>query len=142
MRHFQVPQTITIHAPPDIEPLQPCLKCGFQMPLPREEKLTFRKFATICWLNDRRAVAGGFTKQVRWASVIQAFTEALPGAWISLEDEDYATLKAIVEAPEQFLPPLQAAQCLPFSQAVLGAIDKLPATQAANGKDKRAREHA
>ena len=72
---------------------------------PTGESQSFTDLAFVLWLNDVRA---GETplRLVRWAKVVDAFRATKPGGVIALEDEDFATLKAIVEKPAQAFPPL------------------------------------
>ena len=114
MRYIRVPPTITV-TPPAL---------GKDVPAP--EVVSFAHFAMVCWLDDDRAIAGGFVKQVRWSRVIESVQAAAPGSTLALEDEDYAALKVIVEAPARRLLPSAMVQLLPFSYAVLEAPDKQP----------------
>lgn len=120
MRHITVPSPITVSVP-------------FAEGGPPPETITFQRFATLSWLNDDRAIAGGFAKQVRWAKVVDAFQQSETGATISLEDEDYNTLRTIVDAPSARLAPVIAIQLLAYSQAVIDATDKLPTAVVQNG---------
>ena len=47
--------------------------------------------------------------------------------WISLDDEDYEALKTVVETPSRSLTAALMIACMPFSEAVLSAVDELPA---------------
>jgi hypothetical protein len=114
MRYLTIPATITVTAPPELGPAPP-------------EALPFIKFALLCWLDDPRAIEGAFSRQVRWSKVIDAFRAAQPGSVLALEDEDYATLRPIVESPQRRLPPTIATQVLAYSRAVLDAADTAPA---------------
>ena len=107
MRYITVPAPIEVKPPPETQG-QP-------------EALTFRRYAFTVWLNDDRAIAGPFTRQVRWADVIRKFETTEHPDVIALEDEDYATLKGIVEQPGLRMPPTVSAQLLGFSRAVLEA---------------------
>jgi hypothetical protein len=115
MHYIHVPEVIYVRPPPQLAPNA------------EPEPLPFYKFALTVWLNDPRAIEGGFAKQVRWAKVLEKFAEALPGGHIALEDEDYNTLRPIVERPGGTLQPTIAVQLLPYSQAVLDATTEPPA---------------
>jgi|SRR5580693_879647 hypothetical protein len=132
MKSFQVPFDMAI-APRKAElELDPAAK---------GERCSFRKFATFIWLDDPRAYTEGegplakivFSKQVRWAKVCEKFESALPSEWITLDDQDFETLKKIVESPSrQFQTATGPAvhlhlACVPFSEAVLGAVEQIPA---------------
>lgn len=93
------------------------------------ERLSFSKFAFMIWLDDERAVNGGFIKQVRWADVVKKFEKAAHPCVIVLEDEDYGTLRSIVEKPARFLPGTALIQCIPFSQAVMDAATTEPVSK-------------
>ena len=127
MKHFQVPQD----AP--VKPLKAILQ---DQPSARGELWSFLKFATLIWLEDTRgytvvgpdgAKAFSIVKQRRWIKVIDKFEAARAGDWISLDDEDYAVLKPIVESPGRAFPAAVMIACMPFSEAVLSAVDELPA---------------
>lgn len=116
MRFITVPFAITIQPTPEAE------LAGF-----KAETFTWSKYARMCWLNDNRAIKDGFSKQIRWAAVVQKVNETKPGDLLELEDEDYNTLRSIVERPEMWLPPLASMQLISFSQAVLDAVPTKPA---------------
>jgi hypothetical protein len=125
MKHFQVPSEITI---------KPWIAQVIEQPNVKPEKMSFLKFATFIWLEDSRPYASddgrGFSvvKQRRWIKVIDKFEAAKPGDWISLDDQDYVALKAVVEAPNRLFPSTATMMsCLPFSEVVLTAVDELPA---------------
>lgn len=87
---------------------------------------TFAEFANVTWLEDSRAIKVGanasLLKMRRWLGVVAKFAGAVPGDEIQLEDQDYASLKEIVESPERWYQPVTAALLLlPFSDAVLDA---------------------
>ena len=119
-KSFQVPESVLV---------QPWA-AAFDPPAPL--RLTFLVFATTVWLDDAQACLdpqGKFSlvKQRRWFDVITQFETTKPGDWITLEDQDYATLRRIVEAPQKGFPSLRTMQAgLPFSDVVLGAVDKVP----------------
>jgi hypothetical protein len=111
-------------------------------PEAKPEPLSFRKFSTFIWLDDARAITDDAGKQSvvklrRWLAVVAKFERAKPGDWITLEDEDYATLKKIVEAPIRSFQGTSAAMaCLPYTDLVLSAVDKIPLTLLQlNGKE-------
>lgn len=114
MKTICVPQPITVSAPPEL---------GSSAP---PEEISFLKFALLSWLDDPRAIADGFAKTVRWAEVLRTFRSATDT--IELDDEDYATLRRIVESPAGRLPPTIAIQLIPFSEAVLCAKSRLKDT--------------
>ena len=125
MKHFQVPQDV------QVRPLKVMAQDGA-----KGEQWSFLKFATFVWLEDTRGYtvigpdgAKGFSivKQRRWIKVIDKFEAARAGDWISLDDEDYAALKPIVESPGRACPAATMIACMPFSEAVLSAVDELPA---------------
>ncbi len=122
MRYFQVPANIEVRAPK-----ADLARAG--------ETITFFKYALGCWLDDTRAIAGGFSKQVRWAAVIEKFSHAEVGDWIELEDEDYATLRTIVEQPTTGWPPSVMVQLIPFSRVVLNAVGVKPSASAESPGD-------
>ena len=117
MRYIQVHEPIVLRPNAEQLALDPTAK---------PESISFRKYAFGVWLNDDRAIAGGFIKQVRWAKVIDAFEVCETGKPLPLEDEDWQTLKAIVESPTMRMPPMVTVQLMAFSRAVLDAPDKLP----------------
>ena len=111
-KSFQVPEAIVIKARFSTE--QPITK-------------SFLEFATFVWLDDPAAYAGGMVAQHRWAAVIAKFEAAKVGDWITLEDQDYVSLKKVVEAPtRKFADSRITMGCIPFSDVVLGAVDKVP----------------
>jgi hypothetical protein len=126
MRYIRVPEAMLVKPPTDAIGLAADAK---------PEAMSFRKFAMSIWLDDDRAIDGGFVKQVRWAKVLDAFAAAVPGEYLHLEDEDYTTLLTIVKTPQRRLPPSISVQLLSFSQVVLDALDKLPAAVATNGAE-------
>ena len=109
MKTITVPDDVSVTPPP-------------YMPEAKPEVLSFEKYAHQVWLNDSRAIEGPFTKQCRWARVIEKFANVKSGAKIELEDEDYATLRSIVENPKLgYASALIAVQLIAFPQAVLDA---------------------
>jgi hypothetical protein len=117
MRYITVPDDIAVKPPVEVIAPQP------------PEVISFRKYAFTVWLDDRRAIDGGFSKQVRWAKVLDIFEAASPGVVLVLEDEDWGTLKGIVDKPERgFSSAMVAVQLLAFPRAVLEAPDKPAAT--------------
>lgn len=131
MKHFQVPASAAELVPP---------KAVLEKdPAAKVATFSFREFSTFIWLEDPRAYTSehdgkqSVVKLRRWQKVIDAFEAAEPGDWISLEDEDYATLKTIVEAPQrqfQVGHTRIALACMPFVDAVLGAKNEKPAVVA------------
>jgi hypothetical protein len=127
MRHFQVPQDVTV---------RPLKAIQIDQPAARGEMWSFLKFATLIWLEDTRAymVAApdgtktfSIVKQRRWIKVIDKFEAAKPGDWMSLDDEDYVALRAVVETPGRSFPAAVMIACMPFSEVVLEAVSELPA---------------
>lgn len=85
------------------------------------ETITFQAWAFGRWMNDQ-AAADSIVKLCRWIKVVDKFKAAAkPGDTIELEDEDYATLLPIVERAATAVPPMVAAQLLPFHDAVINA---------------------
>jgi hypothetical protein len=122
MRYIQAPDDITVFPPKHIQ--EQIRDSGGEVKGARQ---TFRAYAFDVWLDDNRAIEGGFSKQVRWSKVIDSFQEnAVPGRWISMEDEDWNMLKGIVEKPSRALPPHITVQLMAFSRAVLEATDAIP----------------
>lgn len=123
-KHFQVPFNLIEIKPRSVDPVNMA-----------SEKISFLRFATLCWLDDARAYSnergeGSIMKMRRWQKVIDKFEAAKQGDWISLEDEDYAVLKKIVESPvRQFSTPAMLA-CMPYADAVLDAKNELPVVSA------------
>ena len=134
MKYFQVPVTVVVKPPPELLKVKPDI-----MPDP----FPFAHWADFMWLDDARAYVSGTEPSVvklrRWAKVIEAFEVAKPGDWISLEDQDYATLTKIVESPQKIFQHNHtriAIACLPYVDAVLGAKNELPeGAQAAERKN-------
>lgn len=98
----------------------------------KPEPMPFLKFATFIWLDDPRGYSDDLGKQSivkmrRWLAVVARFESSKPGEWITLEDDDYATLKKIVESPTRSFGTPAMMSCLPFSDIVLNAVDKVPA---------------
>lgn len=95
------------------------------------EKVSFLKYATFSWLDDPRAYTdgqqGSIVKMKRWQKVIEKFEAAKPGDFLELEDQDWTTLKKLVEAPGRFFPTPVVMACMAFSDAVLNAKDEKPA---------------
>lgn len=120
-KSFQVP------APIVVKPFDPSDSGS------KPETVTFLKFATFIWLDDPNAYTdaqgrSSIVKQRRWLGVIGKFEAAQPGDWITLEDDDYLTLRTIVEAPtRRYANGRITMACLPFSDAVLDAVEKIPA---------------
>jgi hypothetical protein len=120
-KSFQVPEPVTVPA------------WAAENSSAKPATLTFLVFATTCWLNDPQAILDAqgkpnLVKQKRWFKVIDLFEASKPGDWITLDDEDYATLVKIVQAPATVYPSLRVMQAaLPFSEAVLQARKDLPA---------------
>jgi hypothetical protein len=119
MKYITVPYALTINPTPEVLDANPSAK---------PESMTFDKYARLCWLDDQRAIEGGYVKQVRWAVVVQKLQHAKGGDLVELEDEDYESLKAIVEMPTRWMPPMVMVQLLPFSQAVMDAPNAKPVT--------------
>jgi hypothetical protein len=116
MKHFQVPSDIQLRNPQTGESIKGA-----------DGKSITKKFlvhAFDCWLNDSRAGEGPVNLR-RWMKVVEIFKAAT--TWISLEDQDYSILRTIVESPKNtYANPLIDMQLLPFSEAVLGAVDEKP----------------
>jgi hypothetical protein len=128
MKHFRIPEDIHISPWPAVLATNPAAK---------PERMSFHKFASFVWLDDQRAYTdargeGSIVKMRRWGRVIGVFESGKPGAWVSLDDEDFTALKKIVEAPTRFFPVPITIACLAFSDAVLAAVDELPVV--VNGK--------
>jgi hypothetical protein len=116
-KSFQVPEPIIIRA-----------RIGTE----RSVVQSFFEFATFVWLDDPAAYSDANGKssivaQQRWQKVIEKFEATKPGDWITLEDQDYVSLKKVVEFPtRKFVDSRITMACIPFSLAVLGAVDKIP----------------
>lgn len=122
-KSFQVPADITV------APL------AGSAPDARPEVYSFLKFARHIWLDDPRAFTSQGQMSVlrmrQWHAVIDRFEASKVGDWITLDEGDYAALKVIVEAPMRSFPSAHAMiACLPFSDAVLDAVDTIPAAPA------------
>jgi hypothetical protein len=130
-KSFQVPEPIIIRARISSE------KSVIQ---------SFLEFAMFVWLDDPAAYSDANGKssivaQKRWQKVIEKFETTKPGDWITLEDQDYVSLKRVVEAPtRKFVDSRITMACIPFSDAVLGAVDKIPETFAAAAAAPKATE--
>lgn len=88
----------------------------------------FKAFAFQRWLNDLR-FGGSLVKLARFATrIVPAFEECQEGVPFSLEDEDFETLRAVVETSvtTSIESPLIEVQLLPHSKAVLDAPDHDP----------------
>ena len=126
MMHIQVPYDV------EVKPWAAILST---MPDAQPQKLSFLTYATATWLDDERAWINDDGKQSvvklrRWGKVIDAFEKTKPGQWISMDDEDYGTLKRIVESPKKVFtqaPTQIALAAIPFVDAVLEAKHELPA---------------
>src|SRR5271166_2109103 len=121
MKCFQVPADVTV---------TPWGSALANNPNAKPETLTFITYALTVWLVDRRAYAQdqsfSLIKQKRWLAVIGKFQAAKVGDWIVLEDEDYAMLKTIVDKPANSMSMATTMAAIPFSDAVLAAVDKVP----------------
>lgn len=108
MHRFPVPNNIQLINPIDGKPA---------------DWVGWRRWFIECVLNDRRMGS----KPVELARVVRLLgkvTEetAGPGRDLGFEDDDYGTLKPIVETPELAMGgPVMMAQLLPFSEAFLKA---------------------
>ena len=126
MKHFQVPY------PVKGRPLKAATDPN--LPPPPAMEWTFLRAATLLWLEDTRPTqtpdGKGFSivKQRRWIKVIDKFEAASAGDWISLDDEDYAALKIVVESPSRSFAAADMIATMPFADAILAAVDELPAT--------------
>jgi hypothetical protein len=129
MKYITIPNDITVIPPADIA--ESIARAGGSA---APDTVSFRRYAFSCWLNDQRAIDGGFTKQCRWAKVIDAFQAVTAGSVLPLEDEDYTTLRTIVDKPTMWLPPTTTVQLLAFSRAVLDASDKAPQAVVIDGQ--------
>lgn len=133
MRHIRVPEPILATHPVTKQPIP-------DVPGGTAKVQSFLEYACNCWLNDPRAGRSPVAI-ARWTRVVEKFMQAEAemqrakrgAVYLSLEDADYATLRAIVEAPEAGYAPLIAASFAPFWQAVLDATEELPADKDANG---------
>ena len=112
MRYITIPGPIVVSPPPGMQG--------------EPESLSFKKAATILWLNDDRAISGGFDRVVRWSRVVTAILDTPEGSVVALEDADHAQLAEIVKVPSVRMPPLTMVALLPFSRAVLDAPEKDP----------------
>lgn len=134
MKHFQVPY------PVKGKPLKASIDPN--LPTPPAVEWTFIRAATLLWLEDTRPTqtpdGKGFSivKQRRWIKVIDKFEAAEAGDWISLDDEDYAALKQVVECPARAFAAADMRSCIAFSDAVLAAVDELPTTHVNGAKTK------
>ena len=121
MKCFQVPADVVV------TPWSSTLAVN---PNAKPESLSFVRYALTVWLEDRRAYTQEQTfslvKQKRWLAVIAKFQAAAVGDWIAVDDEDYAVLKTIVERPTSAMPMAHSMAAIPFSDAVLAAVDTIP----------------
>lgn len=113
MRSFVVPSDITVTLPAGMA-VAPAVLALLATPF------SFARVAADCWLNDQRA-GDTFVKLTRWSKVITAVTAAKAGETFKLDDEDWGTLKTIIETPAMGYPPVIAVRLLPFMNAVLEA---------------------
>lgn len=86
------------------------------------DTVAFRTFAIGRWANDSK-VADSVAKLLRWIKVVDKLDAANPGALIVLEDEDYKSLKEVVERDRETMlnQPLLISQLAPFFDAVIEA---------------------
>lgn len=121
MKCFQVPADVVV---------TPWASTLAANPSAKPESLSFVRYALTVWLDDRRAYTQEQTfslvKQKRWLAVIAKFQAAAVGDWIAVDDEDYAVLKTIVERPTSAMPMAHSMAAIPFSDAVLAAVDTIP----------------
>ena len=106
----------TIHVPADVTLADPLTGA-------KGDTISFQAWSFGRWMNNAKA-ADSIVKLCRWMQVINAFKAAAkPGDEIKLEDEDHATLVAIVEdfAALAGVPPTVLVQLLPFYDAVTKA---------------------
>jgi hypothetical protein len=122
-------------------PFEPCMvnpwASGLAVtPNATPSPMPFLRFAEEIWLKDPRGGLdkdnnGSLVSQRRWFNVIAKFQAAKPGYWITLDDEDFAVLKKIVESPKRSFQDLEVTMaCIPYSDAVLAAVDAKPADDA------------
>jgi hypothetical protein len=97
----------------------------------KTEKLSFLRYAELIWLNDARWETPK-TNLARLVRVVAEFEKA-PGDWFSLEDQDWAIVKGIIDSPAagangpNLLVPLVQIQVGPtFEGAILDAPTKDP----------------
>jgi hypothetical protein len=117
MYRIAVPPDIAL-APPDA--VRAALrKQGIEVP---QEPVSFVNYFLNVWGNDPRTVMGGITALKRWGVLIDKVLGLSGGGdTLVLEDQDFATLKPIVEQPKHAYPPLLGIYLEPFSAAVLEA---------------------
>jgi hypothetical protein len=125
MYYFQVP-----FEPVVVKPWAALLAAD---PNIKPESLSFQKFSSFIWLDDSRAFTEGDKQSIeklrRWQKVIDKFEAAQPGDWIELEDQDYNTLKRIVESPArafQMNNTQLMLATLPYVDLVLNAKREKP----------------
>lgn len=126
MKHIQVPFEVVT-----VKPWATILE---QLPDAKPEAITFLRWATFMWLDDPRGFtsdtgAQSIIKMRRWQKVIDKFEVAKPGQYISLDDDDYETLKKIVESPARVFQQNTTQvtlSCLLYVDAVLNAVSELP----------------
>jgi len=115
MRIITVPADIIVDPP---EPVAAAIRrLGDKLP----KTFTFQRYALEVWLNDPRAIKGGFVQQCRWTNVVHKFLTAQPGDTIALEDIDFSTLREIAVTPQVVPFPLIAMYLTAFTEAVFNA---------------------
>jgi hypothetical protein len=99
----------------------------------KEEFFSFKKYATLIWLDDVRWL----TPKTRLANLLRVLSEfdKEPNDVASLEDADWDILKKIIEEPGTgpsgpilLRPTIQVQVGPPFEKAVLEAATSIPAT--------------
>ena len=122
-KSFSVPESVVV----------PSWAAGDGNNVAKPKMLSFLEYATTVWLDDPQAFIdaqgkSSHVKQNRWFGVIDKFERAKPGDWITLDDEDYATLVKIIKSPGRMFPSVRTMHAgAPFANVVLKAIDEIPA---------------
>jgi hypothetical protein len=123
-----------VHHPIESVSVKPWKAITDVVPDAKPETISFLRWVTFIVLDDPRAFTDGQQQSVvkmrRWAKVIDAFESSKPGEYIPVDDQDYATLKLIVENPQRAFQNgvVQITlACMPYVDAILEAKSELPA---------------
>lgn len=113
-RYIVVPESISLRHPRTREVLADAPK-------------SFIDYAYEVWFNDMSISEKGPVQLRLWMKMIDKFDKySAAGCCVVLSSEEYAMLKAVVQAPKACYAPLVSAQLLPFVDAVLDAAEKDP----------------
>lgn len=118
MYEIDPPDDITIDASALHERVADAIKrSGGTLP----DTFTFSRYALECWANDAAAVRGSFVKLQRWIAVVDKLAAANAHEKFRLEDQDWTTLKTVIEGGQVHYPPLIAIHLVAYPLAVLHA---------------------